>query len=66
MVLAEPLEDQLVEWLRDFRPDSELRSLVVDAIHAAARERAGDEPERGREICSPASTDCRTSTSGAT
>jgi hypothetical protein len=29
MVLAEPLEDQLVDWLRDFRPDSELRSLVL-------------------------------------
>jgi hypothetical protein len=38
-----------VEWLRDFRPDSELRSLVLDAIRAAARERAGDEPERRRD-----------------
>jgi site-specific DNA recombinase len=50
IVQAEPLEDQLVEWLRDFRPDSELRALVLDAIRAAARERAGDEPERRRDL----------------
>ena len=45
-----PLEDQLVEWLRDFQPDSELRALVIDAINAAAREQGNDEPERRRDL----------------
>jgi Recombinase zinc beta ribbon domain len=50
IVNAQPLEDQLVEWLRDFQPDSELRGMVIDAINAAAREQAGDDPERRREL----------------
>jgi site-specific DNA recombinase len=50
IVPAAPLEDQLVEWLRDFQPDSELRGMVIDAIRAAARERAGDDPERRRDL----------------
>jgi hypothetical protein len=50
IVPAEPLEAQLVEWLRDFQPDSDLRGLVLDAVRAAAREQAGDEPERRRDL----------------
>jgi site-specific DNA recombinase len=50
IVKAKPLEDQLVEWLRDFRPDSELRGMVLDAINAAARDQVGDDPERRREL----------------
>lgn len=50
IVKAEPLEDQLVEWLHDFRPDSDLRQLVIDAIQAEARARAGDQPDRRREL----------------
>ncbi|MDW5595294.1 recombinase family protein [Conexibacter stalactiti] len=50
IVKAEPLEGQLVEWLRDFRPDSDLRQLVIDAIQAEARARAGDQPDRRREL----------------
>jgi len=49
IVRAKPLEDQLVEGLRDFQPDSELRGMVLDAINAAAREQVGDQPER-REL----------------
>jgi DNA invertase Pin-like site-specific DNA recombinase len=50
IVPAEPLEDQLVEWLRGFQPDSDLRSRIIDAIRAAAREQAGDQPERRRDL----------------
>ena len=50
IVKAKPLEDQLVEWLRDFQPDSDLRGMVIDAINAAAREQACDDPERRRDL----------------
>ncbi len=50
IVPAKPLEDQLVEWLRDFQPDSDLRHRIIDAIKAAAREQAGDQPERRRDL----------------
>jgi hypothetical protein len=39
-----------VEWLRGFQPDSDLRGRIVDAIKAAAREQAGDQPERRRDL----------------
>ena len=26
---AEPLETQVIEWLKDFRPDDELRAFVL-------------------------------------
>jgi DNA invertase Pin-like site-specific DNA recombinase len=35
---AEPLESQLVDWLRGFQPDAHLRKLVLDAITDAAGE----------------------------
>jgi site-specific DNA recombinase len=50
IVKAKPLEDQLVDWLRDFQPDSDLRGMILDAINAAAREQAGNDPERRREL----------------
>jgi hypothetical protein len=37
---AEPLENQLVDWLRDFQPDAHLRKLVLDAITSAAGEQS--------------------------
>ncbi len=46
---AEALEAQLVEWVRDFRPDEELRALVLASIRAAAR-RAGGGAERRGEL----------------
>jgi site-specific DNA recombinase len=50
IVPAEPLEAQLVDWLRDFGPDSELRGMVVDAIKAASQEQAGTDPQRRRDL----------------
>ena len=47
---AEPLEAQLVEWLRDFQPDEEVRSRVVDLIRDEAKRLGGDDPERRREL----------------
>lgn len=46
---AEALEAQLVDRVRDFRPDEELRALVLASIHAAAR-RSGGSAERRREL----------------
>ena len=34
---AEPLESQLVDWLRGFQPDAHLRNLVLDAIIERSR-----------------------------
>jgi hypothetical protein len=34
---AEPLEEQLVEWISDFRPDEELRAAILASIRSAAR-----------------------------
>ena len=49
IVTAEPLEQQLVDWLRDFHPDAALRTLVLEAIQAAAGNR-GDDQARRREL----------------
>ncbi len=46
---AEPLEEQLVEWVSAFRPDEELRSAVLASIRSAAR-RSGAKTERRREL----------------
>jgi site-specific DNA recombinase len=35
---AEPLENQLADWLRAFQPDAELRACVLDKIKAQAGE----------------------------
>jgi hypothetical protein len=34
---AEPLEERLVEWISDFRPDEELRAAILASIRGAAR-----------------------------
>jgi hypothetical protein len=46
---AEPLEHQLVDWLRSFQPDAHLRKLVLDAITSAAGEQ-GDHAARRSEL----------------
>lgn len=50
IVQAEPLEEQIVDWLRDFQPDDELRTVVLSTIQAEARRRGGEEPDRRREL----------------
>jgi hypothetical protein len=34
MTPAQPLEEQLIDWLHDFQPDPELRGLILDTIQA--------------------------------
>src|SRR5438093_8010537 len=34
---AEPLEEQLVDWIPDFKPDEELRAAILTSIRTAAR-----------------------------
>jgi site-specific DNA recombinase len=46
---AEPLEEQLVDWVATFRPDEELRSAILASIRTAAR-RSGVKTERRREL----------------
>jgi Recombinase zinc beta ribbon domain len=46
---AEPLEEQLVEWISDFRPDEELRATILASIRTAARE-SNDDSLRRREL----------------
>ncbi|HEY5193844.1 MAG TPA: recombinase family protein [Solirubrobacteraceae bacterium] len=46
---AEPLENQLVEWLRAFQPDVALRQQVLNAIAAHANEQ-NDGPDRRAEL----------------
>jgi site-specific DNA recombinase len=44
-VKAEPLENQLAEWLRDFQPDAELRTRVLEKLTEQARAQDGG-PDR--------------------
>jgi DNA invertase Pin-like site-specific DNA recombinase len=46
---AEPLETQVIEWLKDFRPDDELRAFVLASLRGAAR-RSDDVAVRRREL----------------
>ncbi|MBW8060108.1 MAG: hypothetical protein FVQ78_07180, partial [Solirubrobacterales bacterium] len=46
---AEPLEEQIVEWLRDFRPDEELRAVVLASLQQAAK-REGSDAARRQEL----------------
>src|SRR5262249_61619207 len=41
MVAAEPLEEQLIDWLLAFQPDPQLRQRIIDAIRAQAEQPAG-------------------------
>jgi len=43
---AEPLENQLVEWLRGFQPDGELRNLLLDTITKQVRDQDGEDSRR--------------------
>jgi site-specific DNA recombinase len=47
---AEPLEEQIVEWLRDFQPDEELRAVVLASVREVAKREGGDELRRGELI----------------
>jgi site-specific DNA recombinase len=46
---AEPLEEQIVGWLRSFQPDAELRAVVLASLRQAA-EREGDDAARRHEL----------------
>src|SRR6266487_800743 len=46
---AEPLEEQLVDWISDFRPDEDLRAAILASIRSAARE-SNDVAVRRREL----------------
>jgi site-specific DNA recombinase len=43
---AEPLEAQIVEWLRGFQPDEELRAVVLASLRRAAKNEGGGENRR--------------------
>jgi DNA invertase Pin-like site-specific DNA recombinase len=47
---AEPLEAQLVDWLRDFQPDEQVRTHALDVIRAEAKRLGGDDPARRRQL----------------
>ena len=46
---AEPLEEQLVDWITDFKPDEELRTTILASIRSAANGADDDAPFR-REL----------------
>jgi site-specific DNA recombinase len=46
---AEPLENQLADWLRAFQPDADLRALVLDKITEQARQEDSG-PNRKAEL----------------
>jgi resolvase-like protein/recombinase-like zinc beta ribbon protein/recombinase len=50
MTPAQPLEEQLIDWLHDFQPDPELRRLILDTIQAETGGHLGDDAERRREL----------------
>jgi DNA invertase Pin-like site-specific DNA recombinase len=50
IVKAEPLEEQLIDWLHTFQPDEELRRLVLDTITAETQRHPGEDQERRREL----------------
>jgi hypothetical protein len=50
MTPAQPLEEQLIDWLHDFQPDHTLRQLVLDTIQTQAGAHPGENAERRREL----------------
>jgi hypothetical protein len=46
---AEPLEEQIVGWLRGFQPDAELRAVVLASLRQAAK-REGEDTARRRDL----------------
>jgi hypothetical protein len=53
IVQAQPIEQQLIHWLANFKPDEHLRQLILDAINAEARGGHGtDETVKRRQLLS--------------
>jgi hypothetical protein len=52
MLAAQPLEEQLVDWLHTFQPSPELRRLILDTIGTETGGRPGEDAERRRELTS--------------
>jgi len=52
IVKAEPLEEQLVDWIRDFRPDEPLLDLLLDTIRETAANAAEQPAARRAELVS--------------
>jgi|GEM_PF-304854 DNA invertase Pin-like site-specific DNA recombinase len=50
IVKAEALEDQLVDWIRAFQPDSRLHDLLLQTTEAAIAERHEQPAERRNEL----------------
>ena len=51
IVKAEPLEDQLIDWLHAFQPDAKLRKLILDTITATTNgHHGGEDQDRRREL----------------
>ncbi len=50
MTPAQPLEEELIDWLHDFQPDRALRQLVLGTIQAQAGGHPGEDAERRREL----------------
>jgi DNA invertase Pin-like site-specific DNA recombinase len=50
IVPAQPLEEQLVGWLRLFQPDAQLRGLILDAIRTQAGVAPDDAGNRRRAL----------------
>jgi DNA invertase Pin-like site-specific DNA recombinase len=50
MTPAQPLEEQLIDWLHDFQPDPELRGLILDTIQTQTGRHPGEDAERRREL----------------
>jgi site-specific DNA recombinase len=51
-VPAQPLEEQLIDWLHDFQPDHALRQLVLDTIQTQTGAHPGDDAERRNALTS--------------
>ena len=47
---AEPLEEQLADWIIDFKPDEELRATILASIRSAANGANDDATRRGELV----------------
>lgn len=50
MVHAEPLEEQLIDWLRAFQPDPDLRRRIIDAIRTQAGQPTDENGKKRRQL----------------
>jgi retinoid hydroxylase len=50
MIQAQPLEDQLIDWLAAFQPDEQLRKRILDAIGGQSPEQDEDAQLRRRLV----------------